>query len=183
MNKVSGIKLVLVCGAAMAASLLVFGFRGVARQTEVEKAKIAADKTKSLSNLKQISIGMLMYCGDWDDNFPSAQSTAGAYEVTYPYVKNKESFNSLNPLKSSFYFSQAVSGVSAAAIALPAETPLYYESKAWPDGDRLVSYSEGHAKIVHPGGWAKVDKALKVKISKSAKPLPAKLGIGKWKIN
>ncbi len=36
------------------------------------QAKVAAKKTNSLSNIKQITLACIMYEGDFDDNFPSA---------------------------------------------------------------------------------------------------------------
>ena len=70
------------------------------------QAKAAAKKTSDLSNIKQLSLGILMYSGDNDDVLPSAYfhrafnpalgGTAGGYEhwsgLTYPYVKNWEIF-------------------------------------------------------------------------------------------
>ena len=61
------------------------------------QAKAAAKKTADLSNLKQIGTAAIMYCGDYDDNFPRndyrttdrQQWAAITYrEATGPYVKN-----------------------------------------------------------------------------------------------
>lgn len=60
------------------------------------QAKLAAKKTQTLSNVKQSSLGLLMYSGDSDDQFPMAEY--GDNDVNhphltwttfvYPYVKN-----------------------------------------------------------------------------------------------
>src|SRR5271167_4373871 len=50
------------------------------------QAKAAAKKTASLSNVKQIGLGGLMYCNDYDDMFMyqdvNANNDAGACAVT-----------------------------------------------------------------------------------------------------
>src|ERR1700758_704620 len=61
------------------------------------QAKLAAKKTTDLSNLKQIGLGALMYCSDYDDFFPRndylvpdrAIWAGFSYrEAIGPYVKN-----------------------------------------------------------------------------------------------
>jgi len=61
------------------------------------QAKLAAKKTADLSNVKQISLGAMMYCGDADDYFPRndylvvgrQQWAPFTYrEATGPYIKN-----------------------------------------------------------------------------------------------
>lgn len=47
------------------------------------QAKAAAKKTSAISNQKQIGMGILIYCGDWDDRYPMADAC--------------EQFSSLNP--------------------------------------------------------------------------------------
>jgi len=47
------------------------------------QAKAAAKKTAGISNQKQIGLGMIMYCGDWDDK--------------YPQTDGCDQFSSLNP--------------------------------------------------------------------------------------
>lgn len=60
------------------------------------QAKLAAKKTQTLSNMKQSSLGLIMYCGDVDDVFPMAEYGDGdpnyphiTWTTTiFPYVKN-----------------------------------------------------------------------------------------------
>lgn len=59
------------------------------------QAKAAAKKTAALSNVKQTSVGVLMYLGDSDDVFPMGSGGAGIYARdggwsvdTQPYMKN-----------------------------------------------------------------------------------------------
>src|SRR5471032_1528852 len=61
------------------------------------QAKLAAKKTVDLSNLKEISLGAIMYAGDYDDFFPRndylivgrQQWAPFSYrEAEGPYIKN-----------------------------------------------------------------------------------------------
>ena len=57
------------------------------------QAKAAAKKTASLSNAKQIGLGVMMYSGDADDMFPQSETGQNATylawtTVIYPYTKN-----------------------------------------------------------------------------------------------
>jgi len=57
------------------------------------QAKLAAKKTASISNQKQISLGLTMYEGDVDDIIPQSQYGTGDFQVSwaamiYPYIKN-----------------------------------------------------------------------------------------------
>lgn len=61
------------------------------------KAKLAAKKTKDLSNVRQISMGILIYATDYDDRSVTKDEDAGYdwYPPLYPYVKSKEVFRTL----------------------------------------------------------------------------------------
>jgi len=67
------------------------------------QARAAARKTQCLSNVKQMSLGMLMYAGDYDERFPGwswgfycnggnngapRDSAAFWTQAIYPYIKN-----------------------------------------------------------------------------------------------
>lgn len=128
-------------------------------------------RTKTLSNFKQLALGMIMYSSDSDDVFPYVQDTKSALAVDMPYLKNREVMKSYNP-GSEVRFNMAVAGVAASAIAAPADTPLYYESAAWPDGKRCVAFCDGHVKLVDPTEWERLQAALHLKMPRSGKPLP-----------
>lgn len=138
-------------------------------------ANPAADKTQTISNAKQMALATIMYAGDYDDVIPYVQSTKGAYEVIQPYMKNREYIKTLNP-GAKFLLNMAVAGVSMSSIENPAETVLYYEDKTWPDGSRVVAFTDGHVKAVSTDEWERFKATLNLKISKIGKPLPATLG-------
>jgi len=56
-------------------------------------AKVAAKKTQSLSNVKQLGTGMMNYMADYDDTFPMSEYDSGNNYVSwameiFPYVKS-----------------------------------------------------------------------------------------------
>ncbi len=65
------------------------------------QAKSAAKKTQSLSNVKQILLGSMMYLGDYDDTFAQSESGSGDtyvswVTVTLPYIKSGDSKVNVN---------------------------------------------------------------------------------------
>lgn len=59
------------------------------------QAKEAAKKTQSLSNVKQITLSLMMYVNDYDDTTPRLGSGPAWVDYTdqiYPYVKNEALF-------------------------------------------------------------------------------------------
>ena len=144
------------------------------------QSKESAKKTATLSNAKQLALGMLMYSSDYDDVMPYAQSTAAVKYVEAPYLKNNELWKSLNPKGGEFRFNMALAGVSLTEVPEPANTPLFFEPNAWPDGTRVVAYTDGHAKRVDAEEWKRLQPFLKLKLKKTAKrPLPPNYGVGK----
>jgi len=51
------------------------------------KARAKAQQTTCLSNLKQLNLGLLMYCSDWDQYYTPDWPTTWA-QCVWPYVKN-----------------------------------------------------------------------------------------------
>ena len=142
-----------------------------------EKIEPVSDQTQALSKVKQLTIAMMMYVTDYDDLTPYAQATVAVEYVTWPYVKNISIWKTGNPEGSRFYFNMAVAGVKLSDVENPANIVMFYESRAWPDGRRILSFCDGHAKIVTENEWQKYKLTLKLKFKKSAKPLPAYYGI------
>lgn len=138
----------------------------------------ARGQTAALSHVKQLTLAMLMYATDYDDLTPYAQSTKTVAYVTEPYMKNDAIWETGNPEGSKFYFNMAIAGVSLSNVLDPAATVMFYESRGWPDGRRIVSFCDGHAKIITENEWQQYKLTLNVKIQRSAKPLPADYGIG-----
>lgn len=138
----------------------------------------ATAKTQALNNMKQLALGAMIYTADWDDVMPWPQSTAGIQEVTAPYLKNDSLWTSLNPNGGKILFNMALGGVSLVDVPDPANTVLYYDSNAWPGGQRLVGFTDGHCKFVTEPVWRDIKKTLTARYKKTAKkPLPRNLGL------
>jgi len=130
-------------------------------------------RAQSVSNAKQLALAMLLYCSDYDDVFPYVQDTKATFVVTYPYVKDLSVTKTLNPMGGEFVFNRNVGGVAAGKIPDPALTPMYVESKFWPDDRRIVAYVDCRVKAEPRANWAKVEKSLQQKFPRKAKkPLP-----------
>lgn len=158
------------------AMLKILGPDGSATTPEQDMER---KRTATVSSLKQISLGMIMYTADWDDEIPWVQSTAAAKYVTMPYIKNDTLWQTQNPNGGEFRFNMALAGVSSTAIEAPAEEVLYYESKEWPDGKRCVAYADGHVRIVDRSQWAALQASLSRKHPRTGKkPLPLNYGMG-----
>jgi prepilin-type processing-associated H-X9-DG protein len=131
-----------------------------------------AEQAATLSNGKQLALGMIMYCTDYDDLMPYVQSVVTVKEVISPYLKNMELWKTNNPA-SQWHMNMSISGVQMVAIPEPAATPLFYESAPWPDGRRVVTFCDGHVQLVGKDAWAGMAKYLKLKLPRAAKkPLP-----------
>lgn len=139
-------------------------------------AKPSADslQEQTLSNVKQVALGMLMYSNDYDDYLPYAQSSKSAWYVEYPYVKSINMFKTLNPNGGMIRFNMGIAGAYMESIIEPANTVMLYESEPWPDGRRAVAFLDGRAKLVTREEWAELAKRLTPPgIKRAKKPLPA----------
>lgn len=142
-----------------------------------QQEQLMRDRSKTLTNLKQVSVAMVIYTADFDDCFPYVQSTAAAQFVTYPYAKSLDIWKTYNPGKSKFLMNLSIAGVDSTTIEKPSETILFHESKPWPDTTRCVSFTDTSSRVVKPEIWSKVSATLKLKLKKAGKPLPKSLGL------
>lgn len=131
-----------------------------------------AQRAATLSNLKQTGIATMILLSDYDDLFPYVQSTSQLFKFLMPYTKNEKLFKTLNPAGGAFQFNMCIAGTSATAVEKPSETPLFYETKSWPDGSRGVVFTDAHAKFVTKEEWNKMQPLLKLKMKRHGKPIP-----------
>lgn len=90
------------------------------------QARKAAHTTKSLSNVKQIGTGMLMYAADYNDVFPKADNWQTG---VMPYLKDPELFIPPYPTEPGGYaFNKSLSSFNSATLDNPFRTPLVFES-------------------------------------------------------
>ncbi|MFM7323059.1 MAG: DUF1559 domain-containing protein [Armatimonadota bacterium] len=134
-----------------------------------EEARARARATSSLSNLKQVGLGMMMYVQDYDEVFPPMRSEPEVRKRLMPYIKNDATFR--NPIDEKPYvYNPALSGVSLTRIHAPSDLAVVWEADPAPDGTRGVGFADGHAKRVSAAEWARILANLRA----IAPPPPAK---------
>ncbi len=126
-------------------------------------------QTEALSHAKQIALSALIYMADYDDVIPYVNGTDQFRKVTKPYRRNDSIWQDANPNGGQFRFAMNLAGVTSAAIPDPANTPLIYESAAWPDGRRVVAFADGHAKKVSKEDWTQIEPYLHKHYPRTAK--------------
>lgn len=98
------------------------------------QARSAAERTRIMSNAKQVGLALIMYAADMDDTLPTTQSDVGA--LIDPYLRNRE-------ISAGFVYT--FSGGLMTEIKSPAETEMGYIPGP---GGRAVVYTDGHVKWV-----------------------------------
>lgn len=127
----------------------------------MRKARGAAQATLSLSNVKQIATGLLVYSQDYDDVLvPDATKYNDAVK---PYVKNNALFTSpLDPAGTiSYKFNPQLARKAVSKIAEPTNTVMVFEGEYKKplfryDGRAVIGFVDGHAKFVTPEEAAKL---------------------------
>ncbi len=144
--------LVVVCGlaAALTASVIAAPSWSGSRQVQGPGGAQSdwgqpTDQTKTLINVKQAALTMLMYANDYDDVFPYAQGTKAVQYITFPYLPTASqwkmshpnqpdyqpnSWKTLNPRGGQILYSMGISGVIASSLEQPAISVLLYESQS-----------------------------------------------------
>ncbi|MEI6499947.1 MAG: DUF1559 domain-containing protein [Armatimonadota bacterium] len=131
------------------------------------RAREKARQASCMSNMKQLSLAMLMYCQDYEERFPpyAFGSEASKYEkmaavdrvdvntdfpvgdwrrVSYPYVKNAQIFVCPSTLdKYSYQFNEALFRLTLGKIRMPSQTLCVYES-GFVNGFRPPPHNDGY---------------------------------------
>jgi prepilin-type processing-associated H-X9-DG protein len=136
-------------------------------------ADLGEAKSRSVSNVKQAALGMMMYMADYDEQIPYVQSTKSAIGVVRPYLKSDSVWTTFNPNGNRVLMAMNLAGVSFDEVESPSETPFLYEERAWPDGSRIVAYFDGHVKTVSSAEWQALAPLLKKRYPRRGRPLPA----------
>ncbi|HJP82702.1 MAG TPA: hypothetical protein VJ835_04280 [Fimbriimonadaceae bacterium] len=98
------------------------------------KAMEAAERTKILSDAKQVALGLIMYSSDHDDTLPGNGGDWAS--LISPYLRN-------NTLMDGFVYTFA--GGNLADVKDPAKTEIGYKSGP---GGRAVAYADGHVRWI-----------------------------------
>jgi len=139
---------------------------------ETKLAGTQAQRTATLSNLKQISTAFQILLADSEDMVPYVQGTPQLFKLMEPYTKNSELFKTLNPAGGTFRFNMSLAGVDVTDVNDPSKVVLFWETEPWADGKRCVAYVDSHAKVVSPEEWAALQPTLQLKLKRHGKPLP-----------
>lgn len=96
------------------------------------QAKVAANKTATMSSMKQASLAFMMYQTDYDDVFPPAASWQ---TCVFPYTKNELAFvtkAAASPVDNPYYFAFAapLAQMSATSVDSPSVTIMLFESSS-----------------------------------------------------
>jgi hypothetical protein len=136
-------------------------FDWATEQAAIQAREAEERKTRSVSNLKQLALGVLMYVQDYDEVLPPMQTPEKAQEVIQPYVKNLETFR--DPVTGAAYIpNPTLSQKKVAHIANPADFVLYFEPKPAPDGTRGVAFLDGSVKRIKEEDWPRHVRASKI---------------------
>lgn len=123
-----------------------------AAQAQAQAAENA--EAQSVTNLKQLGLGLVQYNQDYDEMFPPMQSIAIAKKAIYPYIKSDAIFQ--HPVTHEPYRpNTSLSGHSLAEIDAPASTVAYYEASAT-NGLRAVLFVDGHVKRLPDAEWRRL---------------------------
>ncbi len=142
-------KVTPLCGMA---SMFAFGKPDQAMIANSAGANSTEPGTITISNLKQMAIGSMIYAADWDDKLP----TADWQKQLGPYTKNRHLFVSPMSTKakpSPYTFNPALFGKNLRSVKKPSETVLIYEGSkgiiAFLYNSRgAVAFVDGHVKLV-----------------------------------
>lgn len=133
-------------------------FAGILTMPEVfEKAREKARAISCLSNVKQVSLGAMMFVLDYDEKF--ALKAAAYKKSIMPYIKNEGVFHCPSDKSGaiSYSFNANLQGGSLGKVPRPAETVMIYEGKNQTltfrhDGKAAIGFVDGHAKLVSKEG-------------------------------
>jgi prepilin-type processing-associated H-X9-DG protein len=116
------------------------------------QARVKAQEASSVSNLKQVAVGVMMYTMDYDERLPPMRDAATMKRAVMPYVKSDEVFKDPRTGEP-YHVNPAASGKSLAQIAAPDRFVILYEASPSRDGKRAVAFVDGHVKRLDPAEW------------------------------
>lgn len=120
---------ILVLGGLGLCLLLIIPIGAAILFPVFAQAKLAAQKTTTLTNAKQLALGMIMYTADNNDRYPRAQNWCDAVS---PHVSNPAVFSSALDLEFrggyDFAFAMGLSSKNALEVDAPERTAMLFES-------------------------------------------------------
>ena len=134
----------------------------IVSQAEIDAERKRAEGHESVSKARQIALGILMYCQDYDEKFPS--SAVGYKQQVFPYIKSDTVFTAPpDPAGAvSYSFNRRLQAHAQAELSEVARTVLLYEgSDEKPlyrySGRTVIAFADGHVKLCSPEEVATFD--------------------------
>ena len=123
----------------------------------LSRAREKARQTSCQVNIKQLSLGLMMYAVDYNDHWAPADRWC---DVTYPYVKNQSVYvcPDLPQYRGSYGHNERLSMTPLKSVSSPADTPTVFDATGgWNQygGRSLVNYRhQGVANVGFADGHA-----------------------------
>lgn len=115
----------------------------------------------SVSNLKQLALGILQYQQDNDENMPPMKDAVTVKKAILPYVKSDETF--VQPdTKRPYKPNASLSKRNLASFNDPATMVILYEDAPDRDNTRAVAFMDGHVKRIPESQWPSLKSASHV---------------------
>ncbi len=108
------------------------------------QAKLAAQRTATMENYRQVAIGVMMYAADNDDHLPHEFASASALQrAIRPYAPEPEAFETE---AGEMLPNENLAGLALGDIAYHDETASIYDSTEWENGGRIIGFLDGSVR-------------------------------------
>ena len=124
---------------------------GMVWEVSAKKPRDAETTAQSLSAMKQLALGAIMYSADYDDRLPSATSVTGVHSQIYPYIKTGSFWHTEED--GDILFNSALSGVRLGDLENLENTVLFFGSHPHANGRRYFSTADGSSHISLDSEW------------------------------
>ncbi len=140
------------------------------------QAKVAAQKTQTLSNMKQLGLSEILFQSDHEDRYANVRSEKAVFALLAPYLPTMARTRSANPKGHEILFNFKLAGHTGSQLKSLGETIVFYEAQPWYDGKRCVEFADGHAKLLDAQAWIAAQYLMQnpLKDAKATKPLSDK---------
>jgi len=135
-------------------------------------------RTAALSSVKQSSLGVIIYSSDYDDLFPYVTTPPQMVDLTFPYTKNRDVWNTSNEGKPGiFVYNPSLPGANLVKVTSPELVPMLLDNYGRKGRDQqdywffITSFVDGHAKAVRESNWSPCREMLSLKLKRYGKPL------------
>jgi hypothetical protein len=117
------------------------------------QAREKAREMSSMSNLRQIALGTVMFAQDHDQKLPPMDSMDKFKSSVGPYLQSQKGSDLFTEPGANvpYQLNGDVSNKSMASLSDPAKTVIIEESAPHSDGKIAVAYADGEVRLVMPG--------------------------------